>query len=94
MKLGPPPRMALNWFSPGDREAGGAALLEADELLVAEVPAARPLIEVAADGALVADLRRADLDGRRGDRRIHLGDLCVLGQVVDGHRRADTSSPR
>ena len=42
-----------------------AALLEADELLVAEVPAARPLVEVAADRALVADLRRADFDRRR-----------------------------
>ena len=89
MKLGPSPKMAWNWFSPGDREAAVAALLEADELLVAEVPAARPLIEVAADGALVADLRRADFDRRRGDRRIQPRDLRVLGEVDHLHRRAD-----
>src|SRR5205085_1658299 len=34
-----------------DREAGGASLLQAVELLVAEIPAARTLIEIAADGA-------------------------------------------
>ena len=61
------------------REAGVAALLEADELLVAEVPAARALIQVAADGSLVADLRRAHFDRRRRDRRIHAPDLGVLG---------------
>ena len=43
-----------------DGEAARAALLQAVELLVPEVPAARPLHQVAADGADVADLRRAD----------------------------------
>src|SRR5690606_9688551 len=40
------------------------------ELLVAEVPAARPLEQVAADRAEVADLRRPDLSGRLRQRRV------------------------
>ena len=44
-------------------EAARAALLVADELFVAEVPAARTLVDVAADRALIADLRRADQAG-------------------------------
>ena len=51
-----------------DGEAARAALLQAVELLVAEVPAARPLREVPADGADVADLRRADFAGGVGER--------------------------
>ena len=84
--------MAWNWFSPVEREAPVAALLEADELLVAEVPAARPLVEVAADGPLVPDLRRADFDRRRRDRGIQPRDLGVLGDVDHLHRRADAQA--
>jgi len=47
-----------------DGEAPRAALLQARELLVPVVPAARPLGEVAADGPDVADLRRPDLCGQ------------------------------
>ena len=48
------------------REAPVTALLVADELFVAEVPAPRTLVDVAADRALVPDLRRADFDRRTG----------------------------
>src|SRR4029450_7107444 len=69
-------------------EAARAALLVADELFVAVVPAAGALIDVAADRRLVPDLRRADLDGRRRHRRVEPGDLRLLGEIDDLHRAA------
>src|SRR5258708_40259682 len=42
------------------REAVGAAFFAAMEILRAEVPAARPLHQIAANGPHVANLRRAD----------------------------------
>src|SRR5215472_2218055 len=62
-------------------EARVSALLEADELFIAEVPATRPLIEIAAHGRLVPNLRRPNFDGRGADGRIHPSYLCVLGKV-------------
>ena len=41
----------------------------------AEVPAPRPLEQVAADRGHVADLGRADFDGRLPERRVSLADL-------------------
>ena len=73
----------------GRREAAIATLLEADEFFIAEIPAARTLIDVAADGSGVPDLRRADLSGSRGKRRIRPRDLLVLDQINDFHRGAD-----
>ena len=52
---------------PGRREAAVAALLVAEELLVAEVPTARALIQVAANSPLMADLRRSHLAGGQRD---------------------------
>src|SRR5439155_18631543 len=72
-----------------DREAAVAALFEADELFVAEVPAARPLVEVAADRALIANLRRADFARRFHDRRIETADLRVLGEIGHPHGGAN-----
>src|SRR6476620_10736307 len=85
----PVPEDGVELVLAGRREALVAALLEADELLVTEVPAARPLIQVPADGALFADLRCADLDRGHRERRIELGDLRVLRDIGDPHRRAD-----
>src|SRR5579884_2277899 len=48
----------------GDGEAEVAALLVAVELGVAEVPAARALVDVAADGADLADVGRGNGAGR------------------------------
>src|SRR6476620_5799618 len=73
-------------------EALIAALLEADELLVAEVPATRALIQVAADSPLVPNLRCADFDRGERDCGIQLGDLWMLGQVCHLHRGADFQS--
>ena len=72
----------------GRREAPVAAFLETNEFLVAEVPAARPLIDVAAHGARVSDLRRADFAGRSitagySSRR------PVFDKIDDLHRGAD-----
>ena len=50
-------------------EALVAALEQAVDVLVAEVPAAVALAQVAAERAHVADLRPADLAGRRRQRR-------------------------
>ena len=66
MWQGPSPKIAWILVLAVHGEAARAALLQASELLVAEVPAARTLIEVAADGAGVADLRRADFGRRLG----------------------------
>src|SRR5215471_15449047 len=73
----------------GRREAAISALLEADEFFIAEIPAARTLIDVAADGSGVPDLRGSDLSGSRGKRRIRPRDLLVFDQIDDLHRRAD-----
>ena len=74
------------------REAARAALLQAVELFVAEVPAARPLHDVAADRAHVADLRRADAFGRRDERGKQLSRRRMLGKIDDLRRRADAQS--
>ena len=71
------------------REAHVAPLLEADELFVAEVPAPRPLVEISSHRALVANLRRADLDRGERDRGIQLRDLGVLREIDQLHRGAD-----
>src|SRR5689334_21076644 len=71
------------------RETPVAALLVADELLVAEVPAARTLVDVAADGSLISDLRRADFDLLGRDGRIQAADLGVLRDVDHSHRGPD-----
>src|SRR5438105_10183598 len=75
-----------------DREAARSALLVADELLGAEVPAPRTLVDVAADRPLVANLRRADFDRRRVDGGIQAADLLILEEVDDLDRRADLQS--
>src|SRR5262249_61765404 len=73
----------------GRREAAIAALLEADEFFIAEIPAARTLIDVAADGSGVPDLRRPDLSGSAGERRVQARDLLMLQKINYLHRRAD-----
>src|SRR5262249_29051363 len=71
------------------REAAIPALLETDEFFIAEIPAAWPLIDVAADRSGVTDLRRSDLAGSGGKHGIQSGNLLVLEQIHDLHGRAD-----
>ena len=65
------------------REALGPALLEALELGRAEVPAARPLAEIAREGRRVADLRRRGSEARVGEGG-QLGSQA-LGHCREGH---------
>ena len=73
-------------------EAARAALLQAVELLVAVVPAARTLVQVAADRADVADLRRADFFRRLRQSGIHPRGLRVGREIRERDRRADAQS--
>src|SRR4029079_16414615 len=57
--------------------------------LVAEVPAAVPLTQVAAEGAHVADLRARDFAGRRGQGREVLAEVGVGGDGGEGDAGAD-----
>ena len=63
------------------REAGVPAFFVADEFFVAVIPAPRPLVDVAAQRALIANLRRSDLACGFDQRRIHLRD--VAGVAVE-----------
>src|SRR5262245_9476166 len=74
------------------REAAAAAFLVAVELLVPEVPAARTLVDVAANCSLVANLRSADLAARSNDRRVKPRNLRVGHQIDDSKRRTDLQS--
>src|SRR5213594_4151752 len=62
-----------------DGVAEVATLLVAVEVLTAEEPAARPLVDVAADRAEVADERRRDREGRVAEQ----AELARDGLVVD-----------
>ena len=87
-------KTAWYWFSPSRAKHLLAALEQAVDVLVAEVPAAVALAQVAAERAHVADLRPADLAGRRRQRRAALAQLGVVGDVgqldagADGDRAA------
>ena len=70
-------------------EAPRAPLLEARELLVAEVPAPRALREVAAYRPGVANLRRADFLGGLHERGVLLRGLGVLDELDERDGRAD-----
>src|SRR5688572_28553913 len=78
---------------PSRREAAVAPLLVTVELFGSEVPAAGALVEIAANGPLIADLRRADVPGRLDYCRIEPRDQRVLHQVHYLDRRADPESP-
>src|SRR5437016_6323577 len=64
-----------------DGEALLAALEQAVDMLVAEVPAAVALAEIAAERAHVSDLRAADVAGRRGQRREAFLQFGVLRDI-------------
>ena len=89
MWQGPSPKIGVVLVLTVHGEAGGASFFQAGELLVPEVPAPRTLIDVAADGADVPDLWRADFSRRIGDCRIHPAGIGVLGELRERHRRAN-----
>ena len=65
------------------------AFLQAGDVRIAEIPAARALGEVAAECREVADLRRGQAERRRGDARIGRADARVGGNGGDGGEGAD-----
>ena len=77
---------------PFHREAARAALLQAVELFITEIPAARPLHDVAANSSDIADLRRANAFGGGHQCREQLARRCMLGEVDDLGGRADAQS--
>ncbi len=92
MQQPPLPKRACRSFSPSHGVAGVAALAQAGEV-AAEVPAARPLAEVAAERALVPQLRAR---GRRGplcERREAALDRGVAGDLGERCEGADPERP-
>ena len=66
------------------------AVLHAQQAVAgAVVPAPRALEEVAAEGGHVADLRRADLEGRLPERRVRPAMLVVLEDLGQAGAGAD-----
>ena len=93
MKHTSPPKMQWNWFSPSTAKHLSPPLRSAVEV-AAEVPAARPLADVAADRPLVAELRAGGRGRRLGERRVALGDVRVRGDLGERGQRADAQRRR
>ena len=74
------------------RIAPVAAALQAYGEGMAVVPAAGPLVEVAAQGAEVAHLRGRQACGRLGQGGVAAADAGVGGDVGDGGQRADAEA--
>ena len=76
----------------GTRRANRIALLQAGEMWVAEVPAARPLCQVAAESSDAADLwRRQTHSGscETGIRRLYAG---ISSERFDRHQSTNAHS--
>src|SRR4029450_4205512 len=78
----------------GLREAAVATLLQAMKLLAAEIPATRPLQDVAADGRDVADVRRRGVSCGIGQSGITRANDFVLAQLIEGRPRPDVETGR
>ena len=72
----------------------GAALLLAVEVGGAEVPAARPLHDVASERRHVSHLRRGGVTGSVGQRAVALLDLGMGGDLAEGGERAEAEAIR
>ena len=77
----------------GEGEAGIAALARAMMGARAEIPAARPLQQVAADGGDVADLRAGGGAGRLGQGAIARADLVIGARAARASRSAPMRKP-
>src|SRR6185295_19825938 len=69
-----------------------SALLQASDMRISKIPAARTLREIAAKRREVADLRRRQTLRGRGNARIRRGDARVRGDGGNGAEGADTQS--
>src|SRR5436190_19931807 len=72
-----------------DGKASCPALLEAIEFGAAEIPAARPLAKIPADGGALANLRRRGVRGSRMQRGIRLANQVTAAQISQCRVRAD-----
>src|SRR5271156_7111406 len=77
-----------------DRVAGVAALLQAQHVGIAKIPASRALQEVPADGAEIANLRRRRLAGSLGNRGELRANRGMLGHFTQLHRRTEAKVAR
>src|SRR4030095_4043771 len=73
-------------------KAARSALLQARELLVAEIPATWPLIEVAADGPGVANLRRAASLRGLHERGVQARDVGIRHEIGERDRGANAQA--
>ncbi len=85
-RAAPENRMVLVFSFHGIAEV--SALARAAEV-AAEIPAARPLADIAADGSLVAQLRAADLERGLCQHRVFFRDRAVGGYFGNRRERAD-----
>ena len=69
------------------------AFLEAGDVRIAVVPAARTLREVAAQRRQMTDLRRREALRRRSQAGIGRGNARIGGDGGDGRKGADTQVP-
>src|SRR5258708_39830277 len=77
----------------GSRRAIGAALLQAADMRIAKIPAARALGEVAAECGEMTDLRRRQTKGCRRNAGIRCGDRRIGGDRGAGGEGADAPPP-
>ena len=70
-----------------------SAFLQAGDMRISKIPAARTLREIAAEGGEVADLRRRQTLRGCGNARIRRGEARVGGDGGDGGEGADAQTP-
>src|SRR5438552_17998968 len=75
------------------RRAVGTALLQAGDMRIAKIPAARTLGEVAAEGREMTDLRRRETQRRGGKAGIGGGDGRIGRNRFDGGEGAEAQRP-
>ena len=73
----------------GERKALLAALAQAVMVARAEIPAARPLQQIAAQGRHLAELRAGSLAHRFGERRVAHPYQRMISDRGERHERAD-----
>src|SRR5215213_11092875 len=77
----------------GSRRTVGPAFLQAGDMRIAKIPAARTLREIAAEGGEVADLRRRQAERGRRNAWIGRGDARIRGDGGNGVEGADAQTP-
>jgi hypothetical protein len=88
----PPAEDCVVAIEPAYRVADMTALLEAHDVGIAKVPASRPLQQIAADGAEVANLRRRRFASRLGERRETRAHNRMRRDVAKARERTDAQA--